>query len=58
MTFFNFSPGDEAHSQTWIVSERFWIYWAVSIPLTVVVITSWLMWQKTSPNNSLFNNWK
>lgn len=26
------------------LSHRFWIYWAVTIPLTVVVIVCWIFW--------------
>ena len=30
-----------------VVTERFWIYWAVTIPLTIVVLVAWtifLLW--------------
>jgi hypothetical protein len=46
MSFFNFSPGDEVQPQKWTVSDEIWIYWAVTIPLTVVMVISWLMWQR------------
>ena len=26
------------------MSDRFWIYWAVTIPLTVVVVVCWIFW--------------
>ena len=46
MTFFNFSPGNEAHPEAWVVSEKIWIYWAISLPLTIITILSWLTWQR------------
>ena len=46
MTFFNFTPGNEAHPETWVVSEKIWIYWVISIPLTIVTILSWFTWQR------------
>lgn len=27
-----------------IVSPRFWIYWAVTLPLTITVLVAWGMW--------------
>jgi hypothetical protein len=26
------------------VSSQFWVYWAVTIPVTILVVTSWLLW--------------
>ncbi|KAL8701982.1 MAG: hypothetical protein Q9201_004628 [Fulgogasparrea decipioides] len=46
MSFFNFSPGSMAHEGDWMVSEKFWLYWAISVPLTIITIASWLLWQK------------
>jgi hypothetical protein len=48
MTFFNFSPGNEAHPEAWVVSEKIWIYWVISLPLTIVTILSWFTWQRKS----------
>jgi hypothetical protein len=30
-----------------VVSYRFWIYWAVTAPLTVVVVSVWFLWLRT-----------
>ena len=27
-----------------LVSRRFWIYWAVTVPLTAAVLVIWLAW--------------
>jgi len=40
MPLFNW---DASHNSS-VVKGRFWIYWAVSIPLTLVTIISWLSW--------------
>lgn len=26
------------------ISDQFWVYWAVTLPLTVVVIIIWIIW--------------
>lgn len=40
MTFFNFqNEGPE-------VSNHFWIYFAVTIPCTVVIVAIWYVWEK------------
>lgn len=46
MTFFNFSPGNGVHPEAWVVSEKIWIYWVISLPLTIVTILSWFTWQR------------
>jgi len=40
MTFFNFQ------NQGSSVSDQFWIYWAVTIPVTVVIVAIWYVWEK------------
>ena len=27
-----------------VVTHRFWIYWAITIPLTIVVVAIWFVW--------------
>ncbi|SPO02354.1 uncharacterized protein DNG_05027 [Cephalotrichum gorgonifer] len=36
------APGDEPASLT--VSNHFWIYWALAIPLSILTFGSWLIW--------------
>lgn len=40
MTFFNFQ---DAGPQ---VSPQFWIYWVVTIPVTVIIVAFWYVWEK------------
>jgi hypothetical protein len=43
MSMFNWqaAPGQS------VVASRFWMYWAVTIPLTVFVLVVWLSWLST-----------
>jgi hypothetical protein len=41
MTFFNFQ-----NSGTAVVSTQFWIYWAVDIPITILIVGVWYVWEK------------
>ncbi|CZR68590.1 uncharacterized protein PAC_18489 [Phialocephala subalpina] len=43
-SFFNFSPGNATDPQRWSVSEKFWIYWVVAIPVTVFTVVCWTSW--------------
>jgi cytochrome c-type biogenesis protein CcmH/NrfF len=50
MTFFNWQPANlngQSH-----VSPFFWIYWAVSLPLTVLVVGSFLLWERSESRKS------
>lgn len=59
MTFFNFqSNGDDnsdsppssasnsSNSTQSVVSPKFWIYWAVTIPVTIVIVGVWFVWER------------
>lgn len=39
MNFFNFN----AEQGYWTVSDKFWLYWAITAPLTLVTIFVWVM---------------
>jgi hypothetical protein len=40
MTFFNFQGTGPA------VTSSFWIYWAVDIPITIIIVAVWYVWEK------------
>lgn len=40
MTFFNFQDENAT------VSEKFWIYWAVTVPITAIIVAVWYIWEK------------
>ena len=45
MTFFNFIPGSEDQGDKLEISNKFWIYWAVTAPITIILLVAWLLWQ-------------
>lgn len=44
-SFFNFDGEDG----TWMVSDKIWIYWGVSIPVTSFTILLWFFWHRVFP---------
>ncbi|RFU31736.1 hypothetical protein B7463_g4618, partial [Scytalidium lignicola] len=42
-TFFNFQNASDMNSD---VSPRFWIYWAVTIPATLIIVSIWYIWER------------
>jgi len=38
--FFDYSPGSDGPD--WNMSTKFWVYWAVTIPLTILTFLGWL----------------
>lgn len=49
MSFFNYQPATSDAPASWSVSSKFWIYWAVALPVTAVTIGMWLWWQRKLP---------
>jgi Mg2+ and Co2+ transporter CorA len=43
MSFYNFNPD----TGKWILSSKVWIYWAVTIPVTVLTVLIWLRWSRS-----------
>jgi hypothetical protein len=41
MNFFSFD--EENGQQRWQVSEKFWLYWAVTAPLTLCTVLIWAL---------------
>ncbi|KAF1989817.1 hypothetical protein K402DRAFT_326306, partial [Aulographum hederae CBS 113979] len=50
MSFFDFAPGDGVEPAKWTVSDQFWIYWVVAIPVTAATISVWYIWQHGLPH--------
>ncbi|KFY25873.1 hypothetical protein V493_04399 [Pseudogymnoascus sp. VKM F-4281 (FW-2241)] len=47
MSFFNFQNGVvDSNPEGPIVSGSFWIYWAVTIPLTLFIVGMWHYWER------------
>ncbi|KAF7622435.1 hypothetical protein AFLA_008972 [Aspergillus flavus NRRL3357] len=43
MNFFNFDT-NESGAMTWILSDNVWLYWLVTIPLTLTTMAVWILW--------------
>lgn len=41
----------EAPTSSTVLKSRFWIYWAVTVPATAIVLVLWRMWFK-------FDHWR
>lgn len=37
-----------------VLSPRFWVYWAVALPLTLTVFLAWLLWYQWHQKNDTF----
>jgi phosphate/sulfate permease len=46
MSFFNFTPKSNNEPGRWTMSEKFWVYWVVAVPLTAIAVGCWLAWQR------------
>lgn len=49
MSMFDWQAETKAKSsnskeETEVLSQNFWIYWSVSVPLTIVVLLAWRIW--------------
>lgn len=46
MSFFNYTPENAQTLAGWKVSEDFWIYWVVAVPVTAATVVAWSLWQR------------
>ncbi|KAF7198511.1 Notoamide biosynthesis cluster protein M' [Pseudocercospora fuligena] len=44
MSFFNFEPPNNATTQEWRMSSKFWIFWVFCVPITAATILLWTWW--------------
>ncbi|KAF8850097.1 hypothetical protein BDZ45DRAFT_603309 [Acephala macrosclerotiorum] len=42
-TFFDFQNAPNLSS---VVSPRFWIYWVVAVPITLIIVSMWYIWER------------
>jgi hypothetical protein len=40
------STSSQDNSNPPVVSSQFWIYWVVTIPMTIVIVMIWYVWEK------------
>jgi len=46
MSFFSLSVDDQTSQKTWEVSDKFWIYWVITLPLTILTLVGWTYGQR------------
>lgn len=50
MNFFNFNPNNNNgnngnnNGSAWVVADTFWLYWAITVPLTIATLLLWALW--------------
>lgn len=49
MNFFTFSPAS-SDPDLWSISSKFWIYWVTTVPVTLLTVAVWLVWQHSARN--------
>jgi len=48
---FNWEASASDKSSSHVVSSYFWVYWAVTVPLTLIVAFSWRLWWNWEKHN-------
>jgi hypothetical protein len=44
MTMFDWQYSGDGGAEAGVVSNRFWIYWAIAVPLTMITLLGWGFW--------------
>jgi len=44
MSFFHFEPAQSGIKESFSVSDRFWMYWVLAAPLSLVALGLWAYW--------------
>ena len=53
MPMFQWNAGSDAD----VVSQRIWIYWAVTIPLTLLTFLAWILWIQYRHEGKVSSRW-
>lgn len=46
VSFFHYVPGEGEKAEQWTISSKFWIYWVIAVPTTLLTVTVWFLSQK------------
>ena len=46
INMFNWGGADRGNTSSLAVSPNIWIYWVITVPLTVVTFLIWLLWSR------------
>lgn len=58
MNFFDFSASNDGDSAHWVISSRIWIFFALTVPVTIVAVFLWLYWKRDSALKRKLNGLK
>jgi hypothetical protein len=47
MSFFQYTPSSASAPESWDVSRRFWLYWAIVVPLTFIILGTYVVFQRS-----------
>lgn len=53
MSFFHFEPAQGDIKESYVLSDKFWMYWALAAPLSIATLSIWAFW-----DISLGKRWK
>ncbi|KAH7350407.1 hypothetical protein BKA66DRAFT_476291 [Pyrenochaeta sp. MPI-SDFR-AT-0127] len=45
-SFFHFEPSVRGSKETFVVSDKFWMYWVLAAPLSVAALGLWMFWDR------------
>ena len=45
-SFFDYQPGHDDSKEEFTMSSKFWLYWVLAAPLSIVMVLAWLLWEK------------
>ena len=56
MNFFSFDPTGDNGFPSFTVSHHFWVYWALSVPMTVATLVVWFWWTRWAKNLTMLKS--
>lgn len=48
MSMFDWQPDSSSNGHSEVVTRQFWVYWAITAPLTAAVMFGWFVWYRTT----------
>lgn len=56
MPLLNWQAGMGQEVNDYVILPRFWIYWAITLPLTIVVLVLWGIWAYLTADRTAEND--
>lgn len=45
-SFFNYQPANGGGEESFTMSNRFWVYWVLAAPLSIITLLIWVFWEE------------